>query len=177
MHGSVSLIGALAGVVLLFFGRSLFWLCVAAVGFAAGVELAPHLLHEPTPLLQLSIALVLGFLGALLALLLQKLAVGIVGFAAGGRLAVGLAATFFVQLTNYYWLTFLVGGVLGAILLIALFDPALIFISSLIGAHLITDAIVLPSSGAAILLVGLTILGVIVQAGLYRRRRQLEAVR
>ncbi len=97
MNASLPIISALIGVVVLFFGRKLFWLCVAALGFAAGVELAPHLLHEPTPLLQLTIALVLGFLGALLATLLQKLAIGVVGFAAGGRLAVGIAATFFVD--------------------------------------------------------------------------------
>ena len=80
MHASVPIVSALIGVVVLFFGRKLFWLCVAAFGFAAGVELAPQLVQDPTPLVQLSIALVLGFLGALLALFLQKLAVGIVGY-------------------------------------------------------------------------------------------------
>src|SRR4029079_207071 len=103
MHFSVAIVGALIGVVILLFGRKLFWLCVAAVGFAAGIELAPHLVQDPTPLLQLSIAIVLGFAGALLALLLQKIANGIVGFAAGGRLAVGIAASFFVQSAGYYW--------------------------------------------------------------------------
>ena len=58
----------LIGAVILFFGRRIFWLCVAAIGFAAGVEFAPHLFHEPTQVLQLSIAIVFGFIGALLAL-------------------------------------------------------------------------------------------------------------
>ena len=126
MNASVPALGAIIGVFVLLFGRRLFWLCVAAVGFAAGVELAPHLVQEPTAVLQLSIAIVLGFVGALLALLLQKVAVGIVGFAAGGRLAVGIAASFFVAYADYYWLTFIIGGVLGALLLLALFDWALI---------------------------------------------------
>ncbi|MGI9089456.1 MAG: DUF4203 domain-containing protein [Chthoniobacterales bacterium] len=171
MNASLPIVSALLGVVVLFFGRKLFWVCVAAVGFAAGVELAPHLIQQPTPLLQLSIALVLGFVGALLALLLQKVAVGIVGFAAGGRLAVGLAATFFVDHASYYWLTFLIGGVIGALLLLALFDWALIVISSLIGAHLLLGAITLPQTGATLLLAGLTILGIIVQAAVLSRRR------
>src|SRR6266571_3100891 len=68
MNLSVPIVGALIGAVILFFGRRLFWLCVAAVGFAAGVELAPHLVHEPSPLLSLAIALVVGLIGALLVL-------------------------------------------------------------------------------------------------------------
>ena len=102
---------------------------------------------------------------------MQKLAVGIVGFAAGGRLAVGVGATFFVDYASYYWLTFLVGGIIGAILLVALFDWALVLLSSLIGAHLITSAIVLPQTGATILLIALTVVGIIIQASLLRRRR------
>jgi hypothetical protein len=175
MNGSVPILSAVIGAVVLFFGRKIFWLCVAALGFAAGVELAPHLLHEPTPLLQLSIALVLGFIGALLALFLQKLAIGLVGFAAGARLAVGLAATFFVQYASYYWLTFIIGGILGAILLLSLFDWALILLSSLLGAHMILSAITLPPTGATLSLLALTILGVIVQASVFRRARTAEA--
>lgn len=171
MNASVPIASLLIGVIVLIAGRKLFWLCVAAVGFAAGVELAPHLLHEPTPVLQLSIALVLGFIGALIALFLQKLAVAIVGFAAGGRLAIGIGASFFVEYASYYWLTFLIGGIIGAILLVALFDWALIFISALIGAHLIANAITLPQTGATILLIALTVVGVIIQASLLRRRR------
>src|SRR4029077_2259551 len=94
MHFSVAIVGALVGVVILLFGRKLFWLCVAAVGFAAGVEVVPHLVQQPSPLLLLTSALVLGFIGALLALFLQKLAIGIVGFVSGGKLTVAVAAAF-----------------------------------------------------------------------------------
>ena len=62
MNFSVTIIGALIGAVVLLFGRKLFWLCVAAIGFAAGVELAPHLVHEPSALLSLTIALLLGII-------------------------------------------------------------------------------------------------------------------
>ena len=59
MHSSVTIVGVLIGVVILFFGRKLFWLCVAAVGFAVGVEIAPLLVNEASSLLALVIALVL----------------------------------------------------------------------------------------------------------------------
>jgi hypothetical protein len=175
MDFSLPIISALIGVIVLFFGRKLFWLCVAALGFAAGVELAPYFVHEPSAVLQLTIALVLGFVGALLAILLQKLAVGIVGFAAGGRLAVGLATMFFVDSVDYYWLIFIIGGIIGAILLLSLFDWALIFISSLIGAHLILRAITLPTTGEAVAFIILTAIGVIAQAGMFRRQRDVVA--
>ena len=173
MNASVPALAAIIGLVVLFFGRKLFWLCVAAVGFAAGVEIAPMLVHEPSAVLQLSIALVLGFVGALLALLLQKIAIGVLGFASGARLAVGITASFFVGYANYYWLTFLIGGIVGALLLLALFDWAVIVASALIGAHLIVRAFVLPQTGATILLIGLVAAGVIVQASLLRRHRRV----
>src|ERR1700742_2365529 len=97
MPFSVAIVGALIGVVILFFGRKLFWLCVAAVGFAVGLQIAPLLVNEASSLLALIIALVLGLLGALLALFIQKVAIAILGFLAGGKLATAIAAAFFVQ--------------------------------------------------------------------------------
>jgi hypothetical protein len=176
MTASVPIIGALLGVLILFFGRRLFWLCVAAVGFAAAVELAPQLVHEPSPLLALSIALVFGFIGALLALFLQKIAIAIAGFFAGGKLAVAIAAAFFAQHAQYFGLTFLIGGIIGAILLLVVFDWALIFLSAVVGAHLIQSAIALPPAGAGILFVVLVVIGVLVQAGALRRTRAESAL-
>jgi hypothetical protein len=62
-----------------------------------------------------------------------------------------------------------IGGIIGAILLLVLFDWALIVVSSLIGAHLIQSAIVLPASGSTIVFIGLVILGILVQAASLRR--------
>jgi hypothetical protein len=159
----IPIVSAILGVIILLFGRKLFWLCVAAVGFAAGVELAPLLIHKPSPLLALTVALVLGFFGALIALFLQKLAIGIAGFLAGGKLALAIAGAFFVQLAAFRGLTFIVGGILGALLLLIVFDWALIVFSAVVGAYLIQSSITLPPSGAAILFVVLAAIGVIVQ--------------
>jgi hypothetical protein len=169
MNFSVPIASAVIGVIVLFFGRRLFWLAVAAVGFAAGFEIAPRLFHEPTPLLMFTIALVLGFIGALLAVFLQKVAVAIAGFLAGGKLATALAAAFFLEHAHYFAITFLVGGILGALLLLMLFDWALIFLSAIVGAHLIQRTIVLPPSGQTILFIVLAALGVLVQASMLRR--------
>ncbi|PYI41473.1 MAG: hypothetical protein DMF12_10220 [Verrucomicrobia bacterium] len=169
MQFTVPLVGALIGIVILLFGRKLFWLCVAAVGFVAGVELAPHLVNEPSALLQLTVAIVLGLIGALLALFLQKVAIAVFGFLAGGKLAGAIATAFFVHYVQYSTVIFVVGGVVGAILLLTLFDWALIVVSSLIGAHLIQSAIVLPPSGSTIVFIGVAIVGIVVQAASFRR--------
>src|SRR5437016_14040739 len=101
MNFSIPIFSVLIGVVVLFFGRKLFWLCVAAIGFAAGVELAPRLVQEPSVLLSLTIALLLGIIGALLALFLQKIAIAVLGFLAGGKLAGAIAAAFFVHYAQH----------------------------------------------------------------------------
>jgi Domain of unknown function (DUF4203) len=169
MHSSVTILGVLIGIVILFFGRKLFWLCVAAVGFALGVEIAPHLVNEPSSVLALLVALALGVLGALLALFLQKIAIAVLGFLAGGKLASAIAAAFFVHYAQYSTIIFVVGGIIGAILLLAVFDWALIVVSSFIGAYLIQSAIVLPPTGSTIVFIGLAILGIVVQAASFHR--------
>ena len=170
MNLPIPILSVLIGAIVLFFGRNLFWLCIAAVGFAAGAEVAPHLVHEPSTILQLSVALVFGFIGALLALFLQKVAIAIAGFLAGGKLALALVAAFIAAGTRYPGVTFIVGGIIGAILLLALFDWALIVMSAVVGAYLIGHTIVLPQTGATILFVGLAVLGIVVQAAAFRRR-------
>src|SRR5213082_64184 len=169
MNASIPILSVVIGAVVLLFGRKLFWLCVAAIGFAAGVELAPHLVQDRSALLSLTIALLLVLIGALLALFLQKIAIAVLGFLAGGKLAGAIAAAFFVHYAQYSTFIFLVGGVIGAILLLVLFDWALIVVSSLIGAHLIQSAIVLPASGSTIVFIALTIISIVIQAASLRR--------
>jgi hypothetical protein len=169
MHSSTTIVGVIIGVVILFFGRKVFWLCVAAVGFAVGIQVAPMLVNEASSLLSLVIALVFGVLGALLALFIQKVAIALLGFLAGGKLATAIAAAFFVQYAQYSTIIFVIGGILGAILLLAVFGWALIVVSSFIGAYLIQSAIVLPPTGSTLVFIGLAVLGVFVQAVSFRR--------
>jgi len=170
----VPIISLLIGITLLLFGRRLFWLFVAAIGFAIGLQLAPYLMQNPPPWLSLAISLALGVVGALLAFLLQKLAIGIAGFLVGGRVAVAVVAAFMVSHAQYYGITFVIGGIIGALLLLALFDWALIIFSSIEGARLIADAVHLPSTGTTILVVVLAIFGIIVQAMMFRGRRRVS---
>jgi hypothetical protein len=170
MNLPIPILSVLIGAIVLFFGRKLFWLCVAAVGFAAGMEVAPQLIHEPSPVLQLTVALFLGFIGAFLALLLQKVAIAVAGFLAGGKLAMALVAAFISEGARYPAITFIVGGIIGAILLLSVFNWALIVMSAVVGAYLISHIVVLPPTGATLLFVGLAAIGIIVQASTFRGR-------
>ena len=68
-------------------------------------------------------------------------------------------------------MVFVIAGIIGASLVIALFDWALIALSSIIGAAIIVRAIALPPPWTAILFVVLLIAGIAIQAGLFARRR------
>ncbi len=175
MNLSVPIISVIIGVAILLFGRKLFWLFVAALGFAVGLEIAAYFMKEPPQWMTLLVALGCGVIGAMLAILLQKIAIAIAGFIAGGRIAWALAAAFFVEHAHYRGLTFVIGGILGALLLLSLFDWVLIFLSSIEGAHLIGNGITLPEKGAMILFIALAVIGVLVQGSMLRRSRRVVA--
>src|SRR5215475_2963101 len=136
MHLSVPLIGLLVGAAILLLGRKLFWLFVAAIGFALGAELAPRIIHQPAPMVTLVIAVGLGLLGAVFAVVVEKFAIGVSGFVAGGWAGIRIYE-FFTGHIRSNEIVFIIGGVLGAILFLALFDWALIIFSSIIGARFI----------------------------------------
>ena len=168
---SVPTIGLLVGAAILLLGRKLFWLFVAAIGFALGAEIAPQIIHQPAPLITLLVAVALGILGALLAVLLQKFAIAASGFLAGGWFAIGLYA-FLAGHARNVEIVFLVGGILGAILLLALFDWALILFSSVAGARFIATAIALSQITRTILFLLLVVIGIAVQSSMLSPARR-----
>jgi hypothetical protein len=168
---SILTISVLVGAAILLFGRKLFWLFVAAIGFAAGVEFAAQVLPQPSPVLTLLVSLGLGILGAFLAYVFQKFAIAIAGFISGGRFALALSAAFYIRHAESSGIIFLIGGILGAILLIFLFDWAIILMSSVEGARLILSVIVLPPAGCVLLLTALIVIGIIVQSRMLRHSR------
>ena len=127
------------GLILLLAGRRLFWLFVACVGFASGYHYAQQIwaVHSPVLLLILSIAV--GALGAILAIFFQKAAIVIAGFAAGGYIVLSLFDQVARLPAQMAWLPYIIGGIIGAIVLFFAFDWALIVLSTLTGAILIVQ--------------------------------------
>jgi hypothetical protein len=156
----------------LFLGRKLFWLFVAAIGFAAGMVVATRLFDVRPEWIAIVIGLVLGVLGALLAFVVQRVAIGVAGFLAGALIATSLVGALGFEQQLWFWAAALVGGLIGALLLAAVFDWALIGLSSLAGASVIIDAL---HPERAIAWLGLFILvgiGSAAQISMMRREKQ-----
>ena len=172
----------LLGVLLLAFGRRLFWLFVGAVGFVGGVQFANRFMQGTADETVVIFSLIVGLVSAVMAIALRKIALGAAGFLVGGyllmtglavsgqehqvALAVGSGGQ---QLAP--WLAFLVGGLLGAVLMNALFVWTLIVLSSMSGAALICESLRLGTQTISIIFTILVFIGVLAQSGLMRRAR------
>ncbi|RPI22892.1 MAG: TMEM198/TM7SF3 family protein [Chloroflexota bacterium] len=165
----MAVLNILVGILLLLLGRRLFWLFVGALGFITGLNLATQFLQGQPQWVIIVVALVAGLLGAVIAIVFQRVAVAIAGFLAGGNFVWYALSILQVDLGDLSWLAYIVGGIIGAVLLFVLFDWALIILSSLTGAGLIAQAVPADDTARVVLFAVLTIIGIIVQAGLARR--------
>ncbi|MBI5472343.1 MAG: hypothetical protein HY961_08365 [Ignavibacteriae bacterium] len=167
----ISLFPILLGGMLLFWGRKVFWLFVGAVAFVVVMTTAPRLIHHQESLI-FYIAVAVGVIAAVAGFFLQKVAVRIAGFVAGGYLLFSVWEKFAPLSTLPWWLPFLVGGILGAVLLSFLFEWALIVLSSLTGAYLIVHNLNLDSNVFVGAFVVLALIGIVVQSRAKRKKGQ-----
>jgi hypothetical protein len=165
----------LVGAALLFLGRKLYWFFVGAVGFVTGLSLAARWLEGRPELVILAVGVALGVLGALLALALQRVALAVAGFLAGGYVGLALLGLIGVDVARLSILPFVLGGVVGAVLVLVLFDWALILLSSLTGAAMIVQSFDIGRALGILLLLLLLAVGIVAQATLLRRERGSQA--
>ena len=158
------------GIALLAMGRRLFWVFVGSAGFILGMALATHFANGASGVVVVVAALVGGVVGIVLLTFAQQLAIGLGGFVLGGY-----AVSFFCLSTGligsqWLWLTFIAGGIVGVVLIFAIFDFALILLSSLGGAALIIQGLDLTRNLTWVAYGVLITLGVAVQTGMLKRR-------
>ena len=167
----MSILNALIGIGLLFFGRRAFWLFVAAAGFVAGLSLANRLVQGPE-WVGLVAGLVIGLLAALLAVFLERFAISLAAFLVGGYIALQVLPM--LNLEGSWWttvLTFIIGGVIGVILVGMFLDWALISLSSLAGSALILETLNLSGGIAMVVFIILVVIGVVFQSKELRQGR------
>ncbi|MBU4425437.1 MAG: TMEM198/TM7SF3 family protein [Desulfobacterales bacterium] len=157
------------GIALLILGRKLFWLFVACVGFAVGFTYAKQLWGTQSALVILVIALVLGLIGALLAIFLERVAIAVAGFVAGGYTTMAMMTLFGIEGGQLLWLVYVIGGIIGALLLFFIFDWALIALSSIIGAALIIQQLEFSPTLKMTLFFGFLLAGFVFQTALLHR--------
>lgn len=161
------LLPLLIGLILLLFGRTLYWAFVGLAGFLIGFELAAELLAEQAERVRLLAAVLVGIVGVLVGIFFQRVAFALGGLFAGGYLADALAEAAAAPGDPLLW--FALGGVLGAIITAVIMDWAIIILSSLAGAATIVDNFDLEPTTGALLLAALTAIGILIQARRLRR--------
>jgi hypothetical protein len=161
----------IVGLIVLLFGMRLFWLFVGVVGFVFGMNLAAQYLAGQSEWVIIAVGLLAGLIGAVLAVVFQRIAVAIAGFLAGAYIATYLMTSLGVDMGDFAWVIWIIGGAIGGTLVFALFDWALIILSSLVGASLVAPALTLPPPWQTLLFLGLALVGIVFQAGLWRRSR------
>jgi MFS family permease len=166
----MNIINLVLGIVLLTTGKKLYWLFVAVVGFVIGLAFATQYVHLNPPWLVYILALGVGVIGAILATFLQHLAIALVGFIVGGYGALYLTRLLGINAQPTNWMAFIIGGIVGLLLVASVFNWALYLLSSWAGATLVTEAIGLQAQLGLVLFFILFVLGMIIQAGLFRER-------
>ena len=157
-----------AGLLVLFLGRRLFWLFVGVVGFFFGLRFGIEAFKGLSEWLLLMVSILIGLVSAGLTILLQRLAVIIAGGVAGGMIAMEVAPAFGLRTEAGQWLAFVAGTLLIAVIFYVLFDPALIVFSALTGAVMIAEAFPLDPMIEPLLLGLLFIVGAAVQIRMKR---------
>ena len=161
------------GLILLLFGRRLFWLFVAIAGFLVGMRIAGVMLADQPQWLRVCVAIGAGLLGALLVVLAQRVAFALAGFYGGSYLALSGAQSFGAG--GHSILVFVIGGVVGAVFAILIMDWAIIVLSCLVGAGAIVEALGLRQIISVIVFLVLVITGALVQSRLFPQSKERGA--
>jgi hypothetical protein len=91
------------------------------------------------------------------------------GFAAGGYIVETLLNLLGVGIGPMIWLLYLIGGIIGILLLFIMFDWALIIVSCFAGASMIIQAINIDPTVKLGMYFVLVILGIIIQSVLFMK--------
>lgn len=159
-------VAIVAGALLLVAGRKLFWLFIAITGFFVGVEVAADLFSNQPEWVTWVFAVGAGVIGAVLAMLFERVAFALAGLYAGGYLAMLMVDQLGLSLPDLG--VFLVGGIIGAVLATLVMDWAIIILSSLVGAGLIVAALGLEALQAGVAAGAMAAAGIVIQAALMR---------
>ena len=165
----MSILKIVLGALMLLFGRRLYWLAVGILGFLFGFDWVTYRMAEWPMWATWLAAAGFGALCALGAVFLQRLSFGVGGFLAGGYLTVRLLAALGVLNDPAPGVFFVLGGVTGAIVALVAVDWVLVALTALVGAAAVVEGIGVGPLGSSLAFLGLTVIGVAVQAAQLRR--------
>jgi hypothetical protein len=158
----------LIGLALAFAGHRLVWLLVGAAGFIVGYKLVDLFLPFADDMVLLVIGIIVGLIAGWLATRFVSILVKIAAFILVGNVAIALVELFGVTSTLWIVVAFFIGGLIGLGLVRFALDLALILISAVGGAAMVTQglpALLNREPGTFTALIGLVVLvaGILVQ--------------
>lgn len=159
------------GGILLFLGRELNFLFAGAMAGLIGFRLTPLLPPQWPAWSDAAFMIVLGVAAAVIVLLNERFGYFLSGFLAGGFFLVEYYAP---NMLTVPLLPFVVGGVIGALVLGLLTEWALILVSSAIGASYILNLFVLDPTAEVLIGAGLFIVGALTQVIIMQSQKQHE---
>lgn len=148
------------GGILLFLGHELNFIFAGAMAGLIGFRLTPMLPPQWPAWSDAAFMITLALLAAILVLVNERAGYFVSGFLAGGFLLVEYYAPAVLTLPI---LPFIIGGVIGALILGLLTEWALILVSAGIGASYILNLFVLDPTAEVLVGAGLFIVGALVQ--------------
>lgn len=147
----------ITGVILLIFGWRVYDFIIILAGAWVGATLASAAVVTTSVVVEVAAILIGGIIGAALAVFVYVIAVFIIGMYVGAILTTALASLF--SLTPISPLALLIGAIVGGFILLGLSAELVIFISSLVGAQMLTAGLGLTREWVLIF----TVIGLIVQ--------------
>lgn len=165
------IVRGIIGGILLFLGRELNFLFAGAMAGLIGFRLTPLLPPQLPAWSDAAFMIGLGVIAAAIVLINERFGYFLSGFLAGGFLLVEYYAP---GILTVPWLPFLVGGVIGALVLGLLTEWALILVSSAIGASYLLNLFVLDPMAEILIGAGLFIVGALTQVIIMQAQKQSE---
>ena len=159
--------GVIAGI-LLFLGRELNFLFAAAMAAFIGFRLTPLLPPQWPGWTDYAFMGVLALSAAAVTLRNERVGYFLSGFLAGGYFIIEY---FEPGVLTVPWLLFLIGGVIGSLIIGIFTEWALMVVSCLIGAYYVTNLFTLSPTAEILVGAGLFIIGALTQVILMRMQK------
>lgn len=169
---NLTLLSFIMGAALVLFGRKIYLFSIGILGFLVGLYLFSLLNGSVHDWKTLLVALLVGAGAALLSYFLQRAAWALAGFCGGGLLVIYLADLMKTSFAESLPLFFVIGGILGAVVLFLVMDWALIILTSLTGAYLISYQVYPGGIPPAALFLLLVFTGILLQGRSLRASRR-----
>lgn len=165
------IVRGIIGGILLFLGRELNFIFAGAMAGLLAYRLTPLLPPTWPAWSDAAFMITLGLIAAILALIHERAGYFLSGFLAGGFFLVEYYAP---NVLTVPLLPFIVGGVIGALVLGLLTEWALILVSAAIGASYLLNLFVLDPTAEILVGAGLFIVGALTQVIIMQSQKQSE---